>query len=297
MNHRSRQVTGIRAGLLNFVAHFPFVARFADGADDLAVVVTDGFATRVELALRDRVEFMATTLDEVVVLRDRGAEYVPFLRLVHSIGADAVVVPPGAAAARIEDLEGVEVGFEVDSVSPVWLAQLLQDRKVHRSRVRFRAFPCGEDCARALAEGSLGAAVLFEPWVGKSGGKVIARSGDVDQVIQDVLCVRADRMDSLVEPARRLVRTWEESRGCLGPSDLDVIRRFWDFDDDEAVLSEPFAGLRWIGWQESRHLFLDGAEEPGGVLRVAKRLARQEGLRAPLFDIERARAFIRAVEG
>ncbi len=34
-----------------------------------------------------------------------------------------------------------------------------------------------------------------------------------------------------------------------------------------------------------------------GVLRVSNRLVHQEGLRSPLFDIERARAFIRAVEG
>ena len=230
LNHASLASERPRLLVMDLVAHFPLIATYASSDADFALLISESYSDRLRYCRDHRIEFLATTLDEVARLHSDGLRYVPFLRLIHSRGMDAVVVDPKHNAVTLTDLNGVTVGFEAGSVSPIWFRQLLADAGLRPTAVREHPFISLEDCAHALGSGRIDAAILWEPWVTASGGRVIAESGASEQVINDVLCIREDVAADLIGEATCLVRYWDSLTEAVDPAMLSTLDRYFEID-------------------------------------------------------------------
>ena len=297
---------------MNLLAHLPFMALARDPDAGVRLQFSESFAEDVELLAREPMEFIATTLDVVALLRAEGIEYVPFYRLVHSVGMDAIVVRHELAGDDLGDLRGRSVGYEAGSISRLWLRQLLQDADIDWGAVEHRPFVSIEDCSRALHDGRIDAAVLWAPWIDASAGRVLHESGDPTQVINDVLCVRSDLTESHAAAAASLVRMFDgfdaraqkaadDARRFLGlaPEELaeQILQRSIDAGVDIFALAEQLGGIRFLSWDESRELFHDRSDEVGGIHWIARRLARLTDFPLTGDDLDRSRGWIDAVDG
>jgi hypothetical protein len=294
LNNISKSSTLPGFAVMNLVAHLSFISKLLAPGDKFGIIITESFAERLELARQARVEFLATTLDEVALFKENGCEYIPFLRLLNSKGMDAFVVPKSSAISNIKELKGASVGFESGSISSIWLHQVLEDHGVPLTAVAEKQFLSLEDCSRALNMGHLDAAVLWEPWVSASEGKIIFTSGDPNQVINDVLCVRSDIALERVNEAVELVNIWNHFAGRINDDDFKIINRYFDISPRE--IEAQFKKIQFLTWDMSRKLFVDDAEKVGGVSHIAKRLSKLEGFKMPIFDLETSRKLIKQID-
>lgn len=277
--------------IFDFTAHFPLICQFSDEQSPFHLQLTDSSAERREWVWKEEIPFIVTTLDEIGSINRMGFHYLPFYRLFHSTGLDAIVVARNNQEKIfcVEDLKGKSVGFEAGSISEFWLKQVLENHGLEIDDVESRPFVSIEDCCRELYLNKIDAGVLWEPWVSRLQGSPIFESGDFEQVIQDALCVRSDLAAQYLDEAALLVQAWETQACKIKTEQLLVITHFFHSSHEE--IRDQFKKIKFLTWQESRDLFLN-EDEPGNVLGISNNLARLQGSCDPLFNYDRARKYI-----
>lgn len=138
-----------------------------------------------------RVDAAGLTLDEVLVLADRGVDLRVILIADVSAGADVVLARPGIGS--VGELRGRRVGAEDSSLGTIMLHEMLAAAGLRREDVT--VVPMGEDHVRAWQTNQLDAIVTYEPSRSRLQAEGLASifdSRSCPQTLIDVLAVRRD---------------------------------------------------------------------------------------------------------
>ena len=238
----------------------------------------------VHVYLRGEMSVAPLTTVEAVDICARAPERCPVLLLLldESRGADQVMARPGIGS--IEALRGRRVAVTPSTLGPYVLSRALEHHGLSINDVQLRTVTL-DAMPSALAEGSVDAAAIFQPYSLKAArqarAKVLFDSRRIPGEIFDVLAVEPafyrQNRDLLV----RLLRAWEAAHRLRQTSPAEAVplmaRR-------EGLTAEEFSraeqGLVYLPLEEQHAMLL-----PGGLLqrnlKAVQRVQAQLGLLTP----------------
>lgn len=267
-----------------------YLARGLDFFDEGSVrLVECSSASQVITAFRNKtIDMAALTLDEVLLLKERGHDVQVILVTDFSHGADAILGKPGVK--QLSDLRGKSIGVEHTALGAYVLIRALQTEGISVDEVNVVPLPVDEHEPAFLAN-EVEAVVTFEPVRSRllaAGAVQLFDSTQIEGEIVDVLAIRPGALANNAETVDLLLRGWFKAltylhdhpekaaqhmlgRLKLPPSDVLASFRSMKFPD----LEENIA-------------LLDGERPP--LVEVADRLARimqQEQLIQDNIDVTR----------
>lgn len=176
-------------------------------------------------AFRNRsIDVAAVTLDEALMLAQRGIAIKIILVTDISNGADAIVAR--APIRSIEGLRGKRVGVEDSALGDYVLGRALQLHGIADAEISQVSLTVDET-VEAFQSGRADAVVTFEPFktaITKLGGVKIFDSSEIPDEIVDVLVVRAEFADSHPHAIRAVVDGWIKANNLINMQRSDVLR-------------------------------------------------------------------------
>ncbi len=229
-------------------------------------------STEVMRAYRNGVlEAAALTLDEVLMLAEKGLELRIVLIMDISHGSDVVIGRPGLE--DIHGLKGKRVGVENTALGAYVLTRTLDTAGFALTDIE--VVPLGvNEHEEAFTAGTVDAVVTFDPVRTKllaKGGRQLFDSSEIPGEIVDVLAVNKQVLETRPEDVQRLLRGWFRALAYHQAQPRDAAQRM---GAREHLSAEEFAsaleGLRI----PDRELNLEmlGGEAPT-LLPAAQRLA------------------------
>ena len=204
------------------------------------------------------IEIAALTLDETLLLLQRGVPLKVFLVTDISNGADTIVAQAGIKG--IEDLKGKRVAVEIGAVGSYVLRRALEKHGISAADVTVVPLSPDEH-ADAFESGAVDAAVTFEPVRTKLlslHGTEVFSSREIPDEVVDVLVVQTGYAAAHPELLRDLARAWFKAVDFV-QSDPDAaarqMQRRLGISVEEIVATFP--GLKFGDRAENRR-FLDG---------------------------------------
>ncbi len=166
-------------------------------------------ATQVMDAFADgAIEAAALTLDEALLIQQKGHDARVVLVMDYSHGADALLARP--EISNLAALKGKRVGVENTALGAYML-----ERAIHHAQLPlqdFKVIPMDVHAhERAYLEGKVDAVVTFEPVRGKllaAGARSLFDSSQIPGEIVDVLIVRANLDASRIAQLRGVLNAW-----------------------------------------------------------------------------------------
>ncbi len=257
---------------------------FAEEGLELAFVHEELDAARRDAFKAGMLDAEAGTVDQLVSKRAFGAPVVAVAELDISLGGDAIVADE--SIRRLSDLVGKRVAFARDDVGETFLAFLLHESGLSLEQITI--VPKAPDkAAQAFLDGTVDAAVTWEPWVTKAlarkGAHVLASTKDEPGIIVDVLNVREDIVRDNPLLVKKLVRGWykavayyrahpDEASGIIAPY----------FGLTPEQYRTAVGGLHWPTYEEARADF-GTQDRPGRLFALFDTIAliKQDSRRIP----------------
>lgn len=153
-------------------------------------------------------EAAATTLDEALLLLEKGIRASVVLVADFSEGSDAILAHP--PIATLADLKGRKVGVEGTALGAYMLARALDVGAMLADDVNVVQLSVDEQ-ERAFADGLVDAVVTFDPVrsrILRRGAREIFSSRAIPGEVVDVVIVRADIVDRHPGKIKALVEGW-----------------------------------------------------------------------------------------
>lgn len=227
------------------------------------------------------------SLDEVLRMRESGQDVRVVLVLDQSLSADALVGRPGIGS--VEALRGKRVGVDPRAAGMFLLVSALEKNRMKTADVV--VVPTSPpDMAGALANGEVEAAVMTEPWLGRTvegGASMLFQSQEAAVPLTRVL---AARTDALARHSQQIAALVEAHFALLGelrkegtsPGREAVFRRE---RTDSVAFSRSLLGIHSLNLEENRKM-LSTAEPalPDMGAEVEKVLRRTGLLSRPLTE-------------
>lgn len=153
-------------------------------------------------------EAAAITLDEALLLREKGIEVAIVLITDFSLGGDAILARPPATS--LADMKGGRIGVEGTALGAYLLARALDALALGPDDFQVLQVSVDEQ-EKAFEEGRIDAIVTFEPVRSRllrQGATEVFSSRAIPGEIVDVVVVRADVLDRQPGKVRALVDGW-----------------------------------------------------------------------------------------
>ena len=172
----------------------------------------------------DKIDVLNVTVDTALRLIKEipDAEIIAGLNVSH--GGDALISRENIEP--IGKIKGKKVALEKGEISEFFLKYILYKNGLELSDVVIEDMK-GDEIGTALINGSVDAAVLWEPWLSKaielSRANIIATSKDYP-VFADVLIARKDFIEKHGEEIKKLKNIWKESIEFYSNDKKDFIR-------------------------------------------------------------------------
>lgn len=239
---------------------------FAEEGLELVFVHEELDAARREAFKAGMLDAEAGTVDLLVSKRAFGAPVVAVAEIDLSLGGDAIVASEDIR--QLSDLVGKRVALARDNVGETFLSVLFHNAGLSLDQITIVPRAPAR-AAQAFLDGTVDAAVTWEPWVTKAlvreGAHVLTSTKDEPGIIVDVLNVREDlvREDPLL--VKKLVRGWYKAVDYYRahPNEASrIIARHFGLAPEE--YRKQVSGLRWPTYEEALADF--GTEEKPGRL-------------------------------
>jgi len=207
----SEQRSPIRLGTNVWPGYEPlYLARSIELLDEEKIrLIAYPSASEVIRAFRNgSLEAASLTLDEALLLLEKG---IPIkIVLVHdiSVGADVIVARP--EIAEVADLKGRTVGVESSALGAYAITRALQQHGLTIDQVRIRHLDVNQHEA-AYRAGEIDAAVTFAPFstrLSAMGAHEIFSSREIPGEIVDVLVVHENVFKTRLPELQHLTRAW-----------------------------------------------------------------------------------------
>jgi len=172
----------------------------------------------------DKIDVLNVTADTALRLikETPGVEIIAGLNISH--GGDALISRENIES--IEKIKGKTIALEKGEISEFFLKYILYKNNLELNDVVIKDMK-GDEIGTALINGSVDAAVLWEPWLSKaielSRANIIATSKDYP-VFADVLIAKKDFVKKHTEEINKLKNIWKESVEFYSKDKKDFIR-------------------------------------------------------------------------
>jgi NitT/TauT family transport system substrate-binding protein len=248
---------------------------------DVQIEIIQGDPEREAALVAGKIDGIGMTIDNLVLLRDKGIPVKAIYKYDGSNGADGI-------AARNEivspaDLKGKRVAWAPGTTSHYFLTRVLKAYGLTTRDLDHVAMS-SDDAGAAFAAGKLDAAVTWEPWLSKAkempGAKVLISTRD-KPVIEDVLFVREEilnghraNIEKFLKACFKAVDYWKTHRD----EGNEIIARNLNLPvaDVESMLS----GIKIMDFEDNRQFF-GNINSPGPVYQAYRNAVEawlQEGL-------------------
>ena len=209
----------------------------------------------------DKIDILNVTVDTALRLikETPNAEIIAGLNISH--GGDALISRENIE--HIEKIKGKKIALEKGEISEFFLKYILYKNGLKLSDVVIKDMK-GDEIGTALINGSVDAAVLWEPWLSKaielSRASIIATSKDYP-VFADVLIAKKDFVKKHTEEISKLKNIWKESIEFYSNDKKDFIRSI-----------APIVGLssQELTRQLEKIEFFDGSTDE--IVRISKEI-------------------------
>ena len=175
-------------------------------AEEKGFYKQEGVAVKIEIIQGDpereaalaagTIDGIGMTMDNLVVLRDKGIAVKAIYKYDGSFGADGLVAKK--AIGTPADLKGKRVAWAPGTTSHFFLTQVLKKYGMTTSDLEHVAM-AADDAGSAFAAGHLDAAVTWEPWLSTAKempeGHVLITTKELP-VIEDVLFIREAALEN-----------------------------------------------------------------------------------------------------
>jgi NitT/TauT family transport system substrate-binding protein len=209
-----------------------------------------------------RLDAIGMTIDNMVILRDRGIDVRAVYKYDGSAGADGIVVRNEIKS--LADLKGKKVGWAPGTTSHFFLAVALTQVRLRTSDLQHVSLSA-DDAGAAFAAGNLDAAVTWEPWLSKAKetgkGYALLTTRELP-VIEDVLFFRKEVLTKRREDVLKFLRA------CFAGV------AYWKAHPDEAVeiiakklgmpapeVRDMLGGIQVMDLAENVNFFGDGTSK------------------------------------
>ena len=170
------------------------------------------------------IQAAALTLDEVLMLWEKGSQLRVILVTDISDGGDMIITKP--EVKNLQDLRGRRVGAENTAVGAYLLTRALQKAGLEPKDLTVVPLEIDEQ-EQEFLKGTLDAVVTFEP-VGSrllnAGGQKLFDSSQIPNEIIDVLVVHQDVLQDQKEEVNVLLRAWFRALEYLKSHPLESAR-------------------------------------------------------------------------
>ncbi len=170
------------------------------------IEIIQGDPEREAALAAGKIDGIGMTIDNLVLLRNRGIDVKAIYKYDGSFGADGIVAKP--EIKQPSDLKGRRVAWAPGTTSHFFLTQVLKKANLTTKGLDHAAMS-SDDAGAAFAAGHLDAAVTWEPWLTKAresgNGHVLISTRELP-VVEDVLFVRADTIKNRPEDVRKMLR-------------------------------------------------------------------------------------------
>lgn len=209
----------------------------------------------------DNIDVLNVTVDTALRLIKEipDTEIIAGLNISH--GGDALISRENIQS--IKEITGKKIALEKGEISEFFLKYILYKNGLKLDDVVIKDMR-GDEIGTALINGSVDAAVLWEPWLSKavelSRANVIATSKDYP-VFADVLIAKKDFIERHAEEITKLKNIWKESVEAFSANTKDFIRSI-----------APIVGLssQELGHQLEKIEFFDGSTNE--VMKISKQI-------------------------
>lgn len=170
------------------------------------------------------IDAAALTLDEALLLKQRGLDIKIILVTDISDGADTII--GRANDHSLADLKGSRIGVESSALGAYFLTRALEENGMTRDDVQIEHLHVHEHEA-AFLSGEVDAVVTFEPARTNlllNGGKELFTSRQIPGEIVDVIVVSGDIIDHQADHISLLINGWFEALHYLQSNPLDAAR-------------------------------------------------------------------------
>src|SRR3989339_354495 len=209
----------------------------------------------------DKIDVLNVTVDTALRLikETPEAEIIAGLNISH--GGDALISRENIEP--IKKIKGKKIALEKGEISEFFLKYILYKNGLKLSDVVIKDMK-GDEIGTALINGSVDAAVLWEPWLSKaielSRASIIATSKDYP-VFADVLIAKKDFVKKHTEEINKLKNIWKESIEFYSNGKKDFIRSI-----------APIVGLssQELTQQLEKIEFFDGSTDE--IMRISREI-------------------------
>lgn len=209
----------------------------------------------------DKIDILNVTVDTALRLIKEMSDVEIIAGLNISHGGDALI--SREIIDPIRKIKGKKVALEKGEISEFFLKYILYKNGLKLSDVVIKDMK-GDEIGTALINGSVDAAVLWEPWLSKaielSRANIIATSKDYP-VFADVLIAKKDFIENHAEEIKKIKNIWQESTDFYSKDKKDFIR---------AVA--PIVGLssQELTQQLEKIEFFDGSNDE--IIKISKEI-------------------------
>ena len=138
---------------------------YKDAGVDVAIEIIQGDPEREAALVSGKTDGIGMTIDNLVLLRDKGIPVKAIYKYDGSNGADGILAKKEITS--VADLRGKNVGWAPGTTSHFLLTQVLKDAGL-TTKDLVHAAMSSDDAGAAFAAGRLDAAVTWEPCLSKA---------------------------------------------------------------------------------------------------------------------------------
>jgi NitT/TauT family transport system substrate-binding protein len=230
---------------------------------NVQIEIIQGDPEREAALVAGKIDGIGMTMDNLVLLRDKGVPVKAVYKYDGSNGADGIAAKKEISSPV--DLKGKTVAWAPGTTSHYFLTQVLKDVGLSTKDLDHVAMS-SDDAGAAFAAGKLDAAVTWEPWLSKArempGAKILVSTKE-KPVIEDVLFIREETLNGRKDDVEKFLRA------CFNAIDYwkahpaegnEIIAR--NLNLPVADVEGMLAGISVMNYDDNKHFF-GTADSPG----------------------------------
>jgi NitT/TauT family transport system substrate-binding protein len=223
---------------------------------NVQIEIIQGDPEREAALVAGKIDGIGMTIDNLILLRDKGVLVKAIYKYDGSNGADGIVAKKDISSPA--DLRGRQVAWAPGTTSHYFLTQVLKDVHLTTKDLNHVAMS-SDDAGAAFAAGKLDAAVTWEPWLSKArenpNSKVLVSTKE-RPVVEDVLFIREEALNGRKEDVEKFLRA------CFKATDYwkahpeegnDIIAR--NLNLPLADVQSMLSGIKVMDYEDNRKFF------------------------------------------
>ena len=160
--------------------------------------------------LSDRVQVVASTLDDLAVTLSQGVDATAFCFADYSKGGDAVIAKKGIA---LEDIHNYSIAVQPGFVHHFFLLYVLHKKGISIDNIKLSPMTAN-DAGAAFLAGNVDIAVTWQPYISQAennGCEILASTAEYPEAILDLFIAKKDWLEKNPNFMSSFRKSWDEA--------------------------------------------------------------------------------------